>query len=155
MKKIITLIIVVLCYQMTFSNGLFVKAEEISMNNEVLHNSVVYSAGLINSYSLLICSDNTSLLLTAKTKGNYSMKKIGLKNIVVQRSSNNYDWNNYLFIDDLINESSILFYTLNQNIANVQRGYYYRVACTHYAKESGIFGSSESINNVSESIYVS
>lgn len=37
---------------------------------------------------------------------------------------------------------------------NTNISYYYRVSCTHYAKEKGLFGKSQSEDNVSDSVWV-
>ena len=152
MKKVISFILAVICIAPV--GCINASAEELTMESKKASDSIVYSAGLINECSLSISSSGTSILLTAKTKGNYSMKSIGLKNIVIQRSTNGTDWKDYTPVDDLLDSSTTLFYTSNNNIASVPGGYYYRVTCNHYAKESGWFGSSESISNTSNSVYV-
>lgn len=151
MKKVLAFLLAFLC---VFSvKCKITSAEEIVVNDNSLE-SVVYSAGLINGYYLAISSSGTSIQLTAKTKGNYSMKSIGLKNITVQYSSNGTDWSNYMAVGNFLEDSTIVYYTENNSIASVSRGYYYRVTCNHYAKEQGLFGSSESIYNISNSIYI-
>ncbi len=42
----------------------------------------------------------------------------------------------------------------NLTLASVTSGYYYRVTCSHYAKEKGLFGDSEKDDNTSNSVYV-
>jgi hypothetical protein len=82
------------------------------------------------------------------------MKKIGLKNIVIQQSSNGSTWSNYTTLDDMLvnaSEHEIYNYTVD-----VPTGYYYRVKCDHYAKEKGLFfPDEESISNTSNSVYIS
>ena len=111
MKKVISFILAVICIVPVGSIN--ASAEELTMESKKASDSIVYSAGLINECSLSISSSGTSILLTAKTKGNYSMKSIGLKNIVIQRSTNGTDWKDYTPVDDLLDSSTALFYTSN------------------------------------------
>ncbi len=126
-------------------------ATEIKQSSNV----IVYSTGIILGYSVSISGSGNALYLTAKTTCNTSMKSVGLKNVVIQRSSNNSSWSDYLTISDLLSENSTKYATNNTQIATVTSGYYYRIICTHYAKETGLFGSSESISNTSNSLYIS
>lgn len=81
------------------------------------------------------------------------MKEIGLKNVVIERSSDNKNWTEEKKIGNLLSESA-WSHTLTDYSVSVSGGYYYRVKCTHYAKEKGLFGSSQSVDNVSNSVWI-
>jgi hypothetical protein len=117
--------------------------------------TVVYSAGLIERYSISLSSNGTALYLSGTTECSAIMKSVGFKNIVLQRSSNGTSWSDYKNIDDILNSSSSKCSISKKSLGTVPSGYYYRVTCKHYAKESGLFGSSESISNTSNSIKIS
>lgn len=155
MKKHIAFILAIIC--ITPMSSIEASANELDSNSiyATASESVVRSVGLITGYSLSLTSSGTSLLMTARTNCSGSMKSVGLKNIVIQRSSDNSNWSNYTTVDDLLKSSSSIYSASKKNVATVPNGYYYRITCKHYAKESGLFGSSESISNTSNSIYLS
>ncbi len=111
-----------------------------------------YAAGLISRYSLSATSSNGNLYLNGYTLSNSKMKSIGFKNIVIQRSSDGVHWEKEKSLSDIL-KSDYEYYLDNYSVS-VQGGYYYRVTCTHYAKESGLFGSSQSVNNTSNSVWI-
>ena len=112
-----------------------------------------YSTGLIDNYDLSISLSNKTINLYAITDCNYTMKSIGIKSVKLQRSSNGTSWTTVSTIGDILSENVPALST-NKSIGTGSSGYYYRVTCTHYAKESGLFGSSESISNTSNSVYI-
>ncbi len=93
------------------------------------------------------------LAISGKTVSNDTMKSIGYKDIEIQRSSDGIKWSKEKNIDDLLKENTNT-YTLNYHTISVDGGYYYRVTCTHYAKESGLFGNSQSVDNTSNSVWI-
>ena len=103
--------------------------------------------------SLSIDSGDKKIYLTGKTQSNDSMKSIGFKNISIEYSSDGTNWREEKPIDDLLKSDSISYY-LNSYSVSVKGGYYYRVKLNHYAKESGWFGSSQSVENTSNSIWI-
>lgn len=111
-----------------------------------------YTAGLISRYSLSVTSSNGKLCLSGYTLSNSKMKSIGFKNIVIQRSSDGVNWEKEKSLSDIL-KSDYEYYLDNYSVS-VQGGYYYRVTLTHYAKESGLFGSSQSVNNTSNSVWI-
>lgn len=155
MKKHIAFILAIICIAPISS--IEASADELAGNSAyaTASESVVRSVGLITGYSLSLTSSGTSLLMTAKTNCLNTMKSVGMKSIVIQRSSDNSNWSNYTTADDLLKSSSSTYSVSKKNVATVPSGYYYRITCKHYAKESGLFGSSESISNTSNSIYIS
>lgn len=111
-----------------------------------------YTAGLISRYSLSATSSNGNLCLSGYTLSNSKMKSIGFKNIVIQRSSDGVNWEKEKNHSDIL-KSGYEYYLDNYSIS-VQGGYYYRVKLTHYAKESGLLGSSQSVDNTSNSVWI-
>lgn len=112
------------------------------------------TAGLIKSAYLSITSSSKSVCLTGSTKSNLKMKSIGYKDIIIEYSSDKTNWYTEKNIGDLL-KSDCTSYNLNSYSVSVKGGYYYRVTCTHYAKESGLTGSSQSVGNTSNSVWVS
>lgn len=111
------------------------------------------TAGLISYYNLYVSADNGSIMLSGMTRASLSMKSIGYKDISIEYSSDNVHWTEEKTIDDLLKSNSSSYY-LNNYSVSVNGGYYYRVSLTHYAKESGLFGSSQSVPNTSESVWI-
>lgn len=112
-----------------------------------------YSAGLIVNSRLSVYADNGKLCINGYTISNDTMKSIGFKNIKIEYSSDNSNWSKEKSLSDLLNSSSSSYY-LNNYSVSVKGGYYYRVTLKHYAKESGWFGSSQSMENTSNSVWV-
>lgn len=113
----------------------------------------VKTTGLINLHSISVKCLNGKLAINAETTSTENMKQIGLKNIVIQYSSNNSNWIDYSTLDDMLVEGNK--HILSDYSVNVSTGYY-RVKCDHYAKEKGIwFPDDETISNTSNSVYIS
>lgn len=131
-------------------------AKAVNSSDMGTHSNEVqlYTAGLISRYNLSVISSNGKLCLSGCTLSDSKMKSIGLKNIAIQRSSDRVKWEKEKPLSDMLNTSNYEYYLNNYSI-NVEGGYYYRVTCTHYAKESGLFGSSQSVNNTSNSVWIS
>lgn len=110
------------------------------------------TAGLISSCSLSISSGRKQIYIAADIKAIESMKSIGYKDISIEYSSDKVNWKKGKSVDDLLKSGSS--YYLNNYSVSVKGGYYYRVSLTHYAKESGLFGSSQSVTNTSNSVWV-
>lgn len=111
------------------------------------------TAGLITRCNLSVVSSGKNLLINGKTIANASMQTIGYKNVVVEYSSNGTNWYEEKDLGDLLKSNSSSYY-LNSYSVPVKGGCYYRVSCTHYAKEKGLFGKSQSEDNVSGSVWV-
>lgn len=87
--------------------------------------SSIKTVGLIILHSLSVQCTNHKLVINAETYSNEEMKKIGLKNIVIQQSSNEYTWSDYATLDDmLVNDTK---HELYDYTVDVTTGYYYRV----------------------------
>ena len=152
-KKFLTLCVVgLLTYNMP---SMPVKVVSNTKNTVTMSNSDnTKTVGLISKCSLSIVDSNKAIKLLGKTESNTVMKSIGYKDISIERSSDNIHWSEEKPIDDLLKSDSSSYY-LNNYSVSVKGGYYYRVTLTHYAKESGLFGSSQSVSNTSNSVWVS
>lgn len=108
--------------------------------------------GLIRTVKLAISSSDKAIYINGTTTSNSSMKSIGYTDISIEYSSDNIHWDREKPHDDLLKSGSS--YYLNNYSVSVKGGYYYRVSLNHYAKESGLFGSSQSVSNTSNSVWV-
>lgn len=159
MKGMIILIKKILCVLsavcMMFGICITASANEIKEENLTSDNAVVYSTGLISGWTISLSSSGNTIYLSGNTNCFDTMKSVGFKKIVLQRSSNGTSWSTYKTFDDVLNSSSDVCKISSKSLGTVPTGYYYRVTCTHYAKETGLFGKSESISNTSNSVKVS
>lgn len=111
------------------------------------------AAGLINLYSISVSCSGSKLCINGITVSNNSMKSIGYKNISIEYSPDGVTWYTEKSIDDLLKSDSLSYY-LNNYTVSVKGGYHYRISCDHYAKEKGWFGSSQSVENTSNSVWI-
>lgn len=118
-----------------------------------LENAVPYAAGLITNYALGCSGESKTVKIIGKTSGSSSMAKIGFKDIIVERSSDNINWDDEVDVGDKLTTSASTYSLANYPI-EVEGGYYYRVKCKHYAKENGLFGGSQSVENHSNSVWI-
>lgn len=151
-KKIISLGIAafVLCAIPTIS----VNAAAVSDTKAVSEEAQPRAKGLISSYRISVSHSGKTLYINGATLSDSSMKSIGYKDISVEYSSDGVKWYNEKDINDLLKSNSSSYY-LNNYAVSVKGGYYYRISCTHYAKEKGLFGSSQSVDNTSNSVWIS
>lgn len=113
-----------------------------------------YAEWIITNHSLSCSAAKKAVKITAKTYCSDTMSKIGFKNIVIQKSSDNVHWSDSgEDVDDMLKSSASEYYLSDYSVS-VSGGYYYRVKLTHYAKESGLFGGSQSVENTSNSVWV-
>lgn len=116
--------------------------ENIAVHSIDEHNLSIYSSGY------------KTLCIDALTRSNTEAQSIGLKNLTVEHSSNGRDgWSPEKNLGDMLT-SGTNNYRLEDYSVSVNGGYFYRVTCTHYAKEKGLFGSSQSEYNVSNIIWI-
>ncbi|MBQ6943503.1 MAG: hypothetical protein IJN43_04150 [Ruminococcus sp.] len=117
--------------------------------------AVILSTGLITSRSLSVSNSSGQLCINGYTQASETMKSIGFTDIQIERSSNGTSgWTAVQYPDDVL-ASNTNTCSFNNYKVSVVKGYYYRVTCTHYAKESGFwFPKSESITATSNSIYL-
>lgn len=111
------------------------------------------TAGLIHDCEISVSNNNGELCINGSTISYSTMKTIGIKDIVVERSSDNNNWSYYKSLDDMLESSSSSKYVENYT-TSVEGSYYYHITCKHYAKEKGVFGSSQSVSNTSNSVWI-
>lgn len=116
---------------------------------------VIFSTGLITAHNLSVSNSNGQLCINGDTEASETMKSIGFTDILIERSSNGTSgWSTVFYPDDVL-ASNAKSCSFNNYMQPVVKGYYYRVTCTHYAKESGIwFPKSESITATSNTVYI-
>lgn len=135
------------------------QASEIKVMNNTCNtvaetvNAVPYADWIITNYSLGCSKAVKAVKITGKTSASSSMSKIGFKDIIVERSSDNINWEDEVDVGDKLTTSASTYSLANYSVS-VTGGYYYRVKCKHYAKEKGLFGSSQSVDNTSNSIWI-
>ncbi len=122
---------------------------------EGTEDAVILATGLITVRSLSVSNSNGQLCINGYTQTNENMKSIGFTDILIERSSNGTSgWSTVFYPDDVL-ASNTNTCSFNNYMQPVVKGYYYRVTCTHYAKESGIwFPKSESITATSNTVYI-
>lgn len=131
-----------------------VSANATSINSEQSYSDEVQprTEGLIRRCELYISESNGDLCIKGSTISNSTMKTIGIKDIVVERSTDNANWSYYKSLDDMLESSSSSKY-VNDYTTSVEGGYYYHITCNHYAKVS-TFGSSQTVGNTSNSVWI-
>lgn len=117
--------------------GLLLVGAPVQMNAVSADNSYYEqyqkAIGLIEKCSVRCSSAGRGLLeITAKTQVSGKMNEVGLKNIVVQRSSDGRNWQDEVTVGDRTSKDR-RYYNLDGYTVNVVGGYYYRVVCVHYA----------------------
>ncbi len=122
-------------------------------NTTISSNDQTRTSGLISRCYLSVSASNKAIKLSGVTESANKMKSIGYKDISIEYSSDKNNWHKEKDIDSLLKSDS-LSYILNSYEISVKGGYYYRVTLTHYAKESGLFGSSQSVSNTSNSVWI-
>lgn len=130
-----------------------VKAISTAYAQNSAENNQARTAGLIRTASLAISSSGKTIYINGTTASNLSMKSIGYKDISIEHSLDGVDWEEEKPLGDLLKSDSSSYY-LNNYSVSVKGGYYYRVSLNHYAKEKGLFGSSQSVSNTSNSVWV-
>ncbi|MDE7364418.1 MAG: hypothetical protein K2N27_05980 [Ruminococcus sp.] len=115
----------------------------------------VYTEGLISRYALSCESGSKTVYINAAVYGNYTLAKIGFKNIKIQKSSDNINWTEEKEIPDQISEN-VVQKKLSKYAVSVDGGYYYRVVLDNYAKENTWwFPETQTVEAISNSVWVS
>lgn len=68
----------------------------------------------------------------AKTQSTMIMDNIGFNDMILQKSSDGYNWSDELSLGTVV-QSDLRYYTYSAQI-KVDGGYFYRVTCKHYAE---------------------
>ncbi len=112
------------------------------------------AAGLIDLYSLGCSGDVQTIYITASTNGNEKMSEIGLKNIRIEKSSDEINWTTERTLSDMILENESV-YNISKQGFSVEGDCYYRVTLEHYAKEdTRWFPKEQTVTNTSFSVYI-
>jgi hypothetical protein len=133
-----------------------VQMKAASVDNSV-YEQYENAIGLIEKCSLRCSSDERGYLdITAKTQVSGKMKEVGLKNIVVQFSSDGVNWyDEYTYGDHTGNDTK--YHNLNGLRLKVRGGYYYRISCVHFANGS-VYGDdtvrTQTAVNTSSAVWV-
>ena len=107
-----------------------------------------YTTGLITTYAISATKSGSNLIVTGLTRGSVDVVKCGFTKVTIQqRKNSSYSWSNYQSYSSLYADAT--GYNLKKTLA-VDKGYQYRVTCTHYAKKS-LF-STEKIDNTSNTV---
>ncbi len=146
-----------LSFAIIFAIGISAMPVQAVDNNNVTicdeHSDLLKTVGLIKWYSLDVSTSEKILYINGATLSNSVLGEIGFKNVKVYYSSDGDSWYEEENIGDLLKSNSSNYH-LNNYTVSVNGGYYYRVTCTHYAKESGWFGKSQSEDNISNIVWV-
>lgn len=110
------------------------------------------TAGLIKSYYARITSGTNIIYINASINTNSTMQTLGYTDITVEYSSDGSNWYQEKYVGNLLISESSTYY-LN-NFAVTVKGGYYRIRLNHYAEESGLFGSSQTIANISNTVWI-
>lgn len=130
-----------------------VKATSSVQKTSISENNQTRTAGLISRYYIIASTSSSgNLSLSGTTQSNDNLKSIGYTNISIEYSTDNVHWDEEKPLDDMLKAGNT--YNLNDYLVSVKGGNYYRVKLTHYAKESGFLGSSQSVENTSNSVWI-
>lgn len=119
------------------------------LENNPANDIAPYTSGLILTYRIAIAKSGTSdLVIAGQTNCSTGVVRSGFSIVTVQRRTNSSSsWSTYKTYKDIYSESRVC--NLSKTIT-IDKGYQYRVTCTHYAKKS--FLSTEKINNTSNTV---
>lgn len=150
-KKIIPSFFVC-CLALTIAGYSDTSTENASASEDDIYTAK--AAGLIDLYSLGCSGDVQTIYITASTNGNEKMSEIGLKNIRIEKSSDEINWTTERTLSDMILESESV-YNLSKQGFSVEGDCYYRVTLEHYAKEdTRWFPQEQTVTNTSFSVYI-
>lgn len=92
------------------------------------------ATGLIDSYSLYLTKDGSTLHITGQTHGSMDAVRTGFKDLIIQRRKNTDDsWEDYYEYGDVFVDAFVA--SLNTTLI-VPPNYQYRISCKHYAKKN-------------------
>ncbi|WP_297959154.1 hypothetical protein [uncultured Ruminococcus sp.] len=112
------------------------------------------SIGLIEKCSLRCTSPSNGILeITAKTQVSGKIREVGVKNVVIQYSSDGSSWSDELSLGD-ITKSNARYLSLDGRRVDVKGGGFYRVSVVHYADGNGSSDRIQTAIQVSPSVWV-
>lgn len=112
------------------------------------------ATGLITFTTLYCEKGDGRVYLNATTECSDKMKSVGIIDIAVEKSSDNKNWSTEKLMADMLNSDSYT-YVLRDYGITVKGGAYYRITCTHYADEGGLFGKTQTMTSSSNSVWIS
>jgi len=108
--------------------------------------------GAIIRYSVQISAGSGCIYMNASTVSNTIMKKIGLKNITVQYSTNGVSWTDAIVYGGILNSSTNYFSIAGRYYPAIYGSGYYRVKVTHYAYTT--INAAQSVVEISNTVRV-
>ena len=115
---------------------------------------VITAGYLISDRFIAAANSNGRLYVCGKTEGIVAMDTIGIKDIVVERSSNGTSgWTQIAYPSDCLKTNTNKCEM--EKWITVSHGYYYRITCNHYAYKSGYSPNSQTDPNTSNAVYIS
>lgn len=153
-KKFISMLLS-LAFVSSLSTNVYAMSEKNNVANDSIlqtnivttdeNNNETRATGLIQSYSLSVRKEDTSLVLSATTTCTSEIVKCGFKSLVIQRKASDSDiWEDYIDYGELYVDTFVYNVSLT---AGISSGYSYRAVGVHYAKKS--FLSTQKIENTS------
>lgn len=153
MKKVILM----LCAAMIISTNvtvISVYAEDTPISSTATVDAEIQAVGLIAGYYIETSNKNGMLCINGSTIASSEMNSVGFKDIQIWQSSDNQNWKKYNYPIDDVEATRAYSCSISNRLISVDKGYYYCVTCTHYAKAKGLFGSSQSVSNTSNSVWI-
>jgi hypothetical protein len=115
---------------------------------------VITATYLISDRYIFASNSNGRLYVQGATESTVSADTIGIKDIVVERSSNGTSgWTQIAYPSDCLKTNTNKCEM--EKWITVSHGYYYRITCNHYAYKSGWSPNSQTDPNTSNVVYIS
>lgn len=128
--------------------------ENVVATTSIRPSDSVDAVGLIARCTLSCTGGSKTININASVYGNYTLAKIGFKNIRIQRSSDQNNWTTEKTISDQISEDAMQKKLSNYSVS-VNGGYYYRVVLDNYAKEdTWWFPKTQTVEATSNSVWI-
>ena len=121
---------------------------------ETPEDPVITATYLISYRSITVSNSNGRLYVRGVTESSVNADTIGIKDIVVERSSNGTSgWTQIAYPSDCLKTNTNKCEM--EKWITVSHGYYYRITCNHYAYKSGYSPNSQTDPNTSNVVYIS
>ena len=136
MRRVITILLTFVMSLITLVAVPVSAAQDVkTVNGDVS----VMAEGIIKDSRIMINNVNGQLCIEGEVWCNAEMASLGFKDLKIEQSANGSNWTTYRTLGDTL-ASNTWICSLSNRKESVQTGYYYRVTCTYYAKEKGLFG---------------
>ena len=121
---------------------------------ETPEDPVITATYLISNRYIVASISNGRLYVQGTTESSVSADTIGIKDIVVERSSNGTSgWTQIAYPSDCLKTNTNKCEM--EKWITVSHGYYYWITCNHYAYKSGYSPNSQTDPNTSNVVYIS